>query len=122
MSERFDARAFATGYLEAWNRRDEALLRGVYFARDVIYREIALKETLTGVDAVVDFMRHLAQTFPDVRWEVLDVVAESEDKLAVQWMSRRTIDGRIAEAEGVSIMHRHSGRIVLNADFRHRGP
>jgi predicted ester cyclase len=121
MNPTFDAHAFASGYLDAWNRRDEALLRRVFFAPDVIYREIALKETLTGVDAVMSFMLHLATTFPDVRWDVLDVVAESEDKLAIQWMSRRTVNGMMTEAEGVSVMHRSGGRIVLNADFRHRG-
>ncbi len=121
MSPRFDAHAFASGYLDAWNRRDEALLRNTFFAPDVIYREIALKQTLTGVDAVMGFMHHLAQTFPDVRWDVIDVVAEGEEKLAVQWMSRRTVNGTMTEAEGVSVMHRRGGRIVLNADFRHRG-
>jgi ketosteroid isomerase-like protein len=91
------------------------------FAPDAKYREIALKKTLEGVEEIIGFMRHLAKTFPDVRWDVVDVVAESPDKLAIQWMSRRTIEGVMNEAEGVSFMHRRDGRIWLNADFRHRG-
>ena len=118
--EPFNAREFAGAYLAAWNRRDEVALRS-YFTPEAQYREIALKKSLEGVDDIIGFMRHLQQAFPDVRWDVIDVVADSGNKLAIQWMSRRTIDGTPNEAEGVSFMHLRNGRITLNADFRHRG-
>ena len=64
--------AFAEDYLDPWNRCEEAALRGTYFAPAVVYREIALRETLTGIDAVMNFICQLAQSFPDVEWDVLD--------------------------------------------------
>jgi ketosteroid isomerase-like protein len=121
MNTNFDARTFAESYLDAWNRRDEAALRGTFFAPHATYRDIALQEMLGGIDAIIGFMKNLARTFPDVRWDVLDVIAESENRLAIQWMSRRTINGVMNETEGVSVMHRQDGRILLNTDFRHRG-
>ena len=92
-----------------------------FLASDVIYREIALKETLTGVDSEISLMRHLAKTFPDVRWDIQDVAAETKDKLVIQWMCRGTVNGMMTEAEPVSVMHPRAGRILFNSDFRHRG-
>jgi predicted ester cyclase len=118
-TEAFDARTFADAYFAMWNERriDDA---ATFFVDDVRYRDIALGETLEGIEAVRRFMTGLFARFPDVRWEAIDTVQESPGKIAIQWISRRTIDGAPDEVEGVSIVHLRNGRVFDNADFRDR--
>lgn len=111
-----DARSFAEAYLNAWNSRDEIALR-TFFAKSVVYRDATANIHLDGIDAVLAHLQRQVSVSPDLRWTLTDVICESPSRIALRWLSARTINGQRIEVEGVSILNLVAGRVVTGTDF-----
>ncbi|MBW4631248.1 MAG: nuclear transport factor 2 family protein [Iphinoe sp. HA4291-MV1] len=112
----FDAREFADGYFQLWNNQaiDKA---GDYYAKKVHYRDLSLGVSLKGIEAVKKFMKEQFEGTPDLKFKTIDVVVQSPEKIAIQWLMTGTDQGKLSQTEGVSVMELRQGKIIKNTDY-----
>lgn len=112
----FDAKKFADAYFKVWN--DRALDRvGDYYAPEIEYRDMALGVSMKGIPALKKFMQEQFTSTPDLKFKTLDVVVQSPQKIAIQWLMTGTDKGESFEIEGASIMELKQGKVIKNTDY-----
>lgn len=113
---KFDARRFADSYFQLWNDRaiDKA---GNYYAEEVYYRDLLLNVSLDGLKALKKFMKEQFEGTPDLKFKTIDVVVQSPEKIAIQWLMTGSDKGKPFQTEGVSVMELRQGKIIKNADY-----
>lgn len=83
-------------------------------------------DELHGPEAVKAFVTELRTGFPDLSFEIRDLIAD-DDRVAVRWMARGTHEGpfqgiqptgRSIELGGVTVEHVEDGRIVEGWTYR----
>jgi ketosteroid isomerase-like protein len=112
----FNAREFADSYFKFWN--DNAIERaGDYYAEGIDYRDLSLGEAIKGIKEVKKFMQEQFNATPDLKFKTIDVVVQSPEKIAIQWLMTGTEQGKPFETEGVSLMELKQGKIIKNTDY-----
>jgi steroid delta-isomerase-like uncharacterized protein len=112
-------------FMAAWNRRDGDALAGL-FADDGVYADAALGETMTGRDAIKEFLENAYAEFSsDLRFEP-GFAVETASGYAVAWTMKGTHDqdgpqlpktGKAFSVEGVSLGEVRDGKITRNVDY-----
>lgn len=112
----FDAKKFADAYFKVWN--DRALDRvGDYYAEDIHYRDLSLDVSMKGIKALKEFMQEQFKATPDLKFKAIDVIVQSPEKIAIQWLMTGTDQGESFEIEGVSVMELKQGKVIKNTDY-----
>lgn len=112
------AKDIARSYFQKiWNERHIERISEVV-AEDFVAHEP--RSTRHGLDGVRQVFERLTAAFPDLHWDIRDIVAEG-DKVAVWWTLRGTHRGRFMDFEptgmrvtysGVQLMRLARGRIA----------
>lgn len=112
----FDARGFADRYFQIWN--DKAINKaGDYYAEEIEYRDVSLDVSVKGIEEIKKFMQEQFKATPDLKFKTVDVVVQSPEKIAIQWLMTGTDQGKPFETEGVSVMELRQGKIIKNVDY-----
>ncbi len=103
--------------MEAWGRQDLDEYRTIYHPDAVLH---GFAPHPIGVDAAIEGYRHFFAGFPDIRFEILDTVADGE-KVAMRFRVTGTHNGefqgipatgRKMDVQGMTILHFGDGKIV----------
>jgi steroid delta-isomerase-like uncharacterized protein len=78
-------------YIDAWNAHDAAALTAL-FGPEGSYRDSATGQPLCG-ERIGDYASGLWVAFPDLSFELTDVVAPPDGPLAIRWFMRGTNQG-----------------------------
>jgi steroid delta-isomerase-like uncharacterized protein len=81
----------ATGYLDAWNRRDPDAIAAA-FVPEGSYSDPVVPDGL-GPAATADYARGLFAGFPDLAFEIVTVAECGPEMVAVEWVMTGTNDG-----------------------------
>ena len=100
---------------EAMNTKNTALLEP-YLAEDVMF-DFPGTDRVVGKKRVLIFLKALLRKFPDIIFQVQDVIAD-HDKACIVWTnSARLETSRPYRNSGVTLVHCDMGRITCISDY-----
>ncbi len=113
-------------YEEGWNQKNLSTVDETH-SPDTIHHDPSNPTAITGVEGIKNRLAQVIQAFPDIHFNIEDMIAE-EDKVAVYWTLSGTQKGEFAgipptgkRIEGIQgiIIHRLSnGKIVEDKAVR----
>jgi ketosteroid isomerase-like protein len=115
MTSESEFRAFAEGFLSAWNSQDVEKVVACY-TDDVVYRDPNTRGEVKGADAMRRYLRKLFAAWK-MHWTLREAYALADkDGAAVLWhASFRMADReRTVEADGMDLVLLHDDRIRRN--------
>ena len=113
-----DLPAIVDRYFDTFNRHDADAL-GLFYAEEAVLEVPESEVPLRGRKAIVDHLKGLFASVPDVKDHVLNVVSQS-DKVAVEFVSTGTLRGSAGKSfrlRLVSVLEFRSGKIVRDATY-----
>lgn len=119
-----DTSQLAQALLQAYNQHDPAAV-GALYTDDAVHVEMSHGGSKHGPEAIAGGLTYFQRCFPDIRWEVRDLVA-ADDRAAVTYVLTGSLHadlgpyraaGQRLELPGVLVVHRDGGRISRAEDY-----
>jgi len=115
MDNQLDRENLATLVFKAMNIRDFSIL-DPYLSKEVVL-DFPGAGRIEGYRKVLIFMKALLRKFPELQFDISDIITEKE-KSCIVWTNKgENMDGEPYFNSGISLIHFFRGKIVFISDY-----